>query len=139
MKTLSLIIALLAGTFINSAQEQNSHDITITIDNVQSNHGKVLLALHTADTFMKGDGIQGKAITIEDGKVATTFKNVSPGTYAILVLHDENENNRMDYESSGMPKEAYAMSNNPILYGPPRFEDAKFELKDKNLNLNLKF
>ena len=88
---------------------------------------------------MKTQAIQGTASKIKDGKVSYTFKNVTPGVYAILALHDENDNNRMDYEDSGMPKEAYAMSNNPMSYGPPRFEDAKFEITNQSLELKLRF
>ena len=139
MKTLSLIIALLVGTLFTNAQEEKTQDITVTIDNVLNNNGKVLIGLHSAETFMKTQAVQGSANEIENGKVSYTFKNVTPGVYAILVLHDENGNNRMDYEASGMPKEAYAMSNNPISYGPPRFEDAKFEVTNQSLELRLRF
>ena len=139
MKTLSLIIAFIVGTLFSTAQDQSTHNITVTIDNVLNNNGKVHLALHTSETFMKSDAIQNKSTSIEDNKVAITFKNVPPGEYAILVLHDENENNRMDYAESGMPKEAYALSNNPMSYGPPKFEDAKFELTNQDLNLKLRF
>ena len=139
MKTLSLIIALLVGILFTNAQEEKTQDITVTIDNVLNNNGKVLIALHSSETFMKAQAIQGTATEIENGTVSYTFKNVTPGVYAILALHDENENNRMDYADSGMPKEAYAMSNNPISYGPPRFEIAKFEVANQNLELKLRF
>ncbi|MBT8260186.1 MAG: DUF2141 domain-containing protein [Flavobacteriaceae bacterium] len=139
MKTLALLIALFLGTILSNAQETSTQDITVTIENVLNNKGKVHLALHTSDTFMKSDAIQSLSSTIEDSKVTVTFKNVEAGEYAILVLHDENENNRMDYLPSGMPKEAYAMSNNPMLLGPPRFEDAKFQLTNEDLNLSLRF
>ncbi len=63
---------------------------------------------------------------------------VKPGAYAIMVLHDENENNRMDFEN-GMPQENYGMSNNPLYYGPPNFSEAKFEVTNKNLNFDVRF
>jgi uncharacterized protein (DUF2141 family) len=47
-----------------------------------------------------------------------------------MVLHDKNGNNQMDFESNGMPKEAYGMSNNPMSYGPPQFSDAAIEVKE---------
>ena len=139
MKTLSLIIALIVGTLLTNAQEENTHDITVSIDNVLNSNGKVLIALHSFETFMKTKAVQATTTKIENGKVFYTFKNVTPGVYAILALHDENDNNRMDYEDSGMPKEAYALSNNPISYGPPRFEDAKFEITNQSLELKLRF
>lgn len=138
MKTLSLIIALLIST-ISFAQESESIDLTVTIDNVLNNTGKVILALHTSETFMKGPGIQNKESKINDGKVTVTFKDVKPGTYAVMALHDENENNRMDYETNGMPKESYGTSNNPMSFGPPQFSESKFEVADQDLTLKIRF
>jgi len=138
MKQLSLIIALFLSV-ISYAQDTKGITITVTIDNVLNNNGKVLLGLHNESTFMRGLGIQNLDSTIEDGKVTITFKNVEPGNYAILALHDENENKRMDFETNGMPKESYGTSNNPRSYGPPQFGEAKFEVTDTNLELNIRF
>jgi len=139
MKTVAkLIVFILSITFTN-AQEVIGHDITITIDNVVNNKGKVVFGLHTAETFMKGAGIQNAETKIEDGKVKVTFKNVAPGTYAIMVLHDENNNNRMDFQDNGMPLENYATSSKTISFGPPEFAASKFEVTKENLNIKIRF
>lgn len=138
MKQVLLTIALFFSTLLGFSQDKGVN-ITVTIDNVTSDKGTVLFGLHTEDTFMKSDAIQRVASPIENGKVMAEFKNVEPGTYAILVLHDENDNKRMDFEVNGMPKEDYAMSNNPMSFGPPQFNEAKFEVTDKDLNLELRF
>ena len=134
MKTLTLTIVLIITSLFSNAQ-----DITVTVDNAVNDKGKVIFSLHTADTFMKGPGIQNVESKIVDGKVTVTFKDVKPGTYAIMALHDENENNRMDFEPNGMPKENYGMSNNPMSYGPPQFGDAKFEVGTEDLKMNIRF
>ncbi len=139
MKTLTLTIVLVLTSFLGLSQNEKGQSITVTIENVQNNNGKVLFALHTKSTFMKGQGVDNLETTIKDGKVSVTFKNVKPGEYAILALHDENENNQMDFETSGMPKEAYGTSNNPMFFGPPQYEEAKFTVSDKDLTLNIRF
>ena len=68
-----------------------------------------------------------------------TFTHIQPGVYAVSVLHDENDNNRMDFETNGMPKENYAMSQNPMLMGPPSFKDVKFTIDRADLDLTLRF
>lgn len=138
MKTLSLIITLLIS-ITSFAQKNEGQTITVTVDNVLNNNGKVILSLHTAETFMKGAGIKNKESSIEDGKVTVTFKDIQPGTYAIMALHDENDNNRMDFEVNGMPKESYGTSKNPMSFGPPQFSESKFEVTNKNLKLNIRF
>ena len=140
MKTLSLLIALLLTINLTNAQEsETKKTITVTIENITNNNGQVMLSLHTEDTFMKGQGIQNIESKIKDGKISVTFKNVKPGTYAIMALHDENENKRMDFEDNGMPKESYGMSNNPMSFGPPQYSTAKFNFEDKAMEMNIRF
>lgn len=139
MKTLVVTLALTLTTFLGFSQEPKGITITVTIDNVTSNKGQVLLSLHTSETFMKGKGIKSAASTITDGKVTLTFENVLPGDYAIMALHDKNDNKRMDFTDGGMPKEDYGMSNNPMAFGPPQYDDAKFKVEDKDLELNIRF
>ena len=139
MKTVTLALSFLFVSLIAMAQESTGAQITVTIDNITNDEGKVLAGLHTAETFMKGPGIQNLESKIENGKVVLTFTNVAPGTYAIMVLHDANENNRMDYEANGMPKESYGMSGNDMSFGPPSFTASKFEVGDKDLELSIRF
>jgi uncharacterized protein (DUF2141 family) len=140
MKTLVLIILLAITNYIAHSQESTGIDITVQINNLKNDNGFVLLGLHNQETFINTETpalnrIQGK---IKNGKIKVVFKNVLEGVYAIMVVHDENANNKMDFELNGMPKEAYGMSNNNMSYGPPVFEDAKFKVTDKNLELEIR-
>ena len=50
------------------------------------------------------------------------------GDYAIAVIHDENNNAKLD-TFAGIPKEGFGFSRNPpIRFGPPRFTAARFTL-----------
>ncbi|WP_299892124.1 DUF2141 domain-containing protein [uncultured Lacinutrix sp.] len=138
-KILSLTILFTLFTILGFSQEKKGQTITVTIDNVKSNTGAVLLGLHDSTTFMKTDALQAAKSKIENNKITVTFKNVKPGEYAIIAVHDENENGKMDYESHGMPLESYGVSNNPLSYGPPQYNEAKFNLANKDLNLNIRF
>ena len=139
MKTLGLIIVLVFTSFVATAQKKEGVNITLIIENVLSNEGKVLGALHSEETFMKGSGIKNEGIDASKGEVTLTFSDVTPGTFAIMLLHDSNNNNRMDYEANGMPKESYATSGDIELYGPPTFNAAKFEVTDEDLELRIRF
>jgi len=138
MKNLILTFALVLTSLISFSQDIGT-TITVTIDNVKNDTGKVSFALHTKDTFMKGNGIMNTETEIKDGKVTITFENVEPGEYAIMALHDENENKRMDFRENGMPLESYGTSNNIMAFGPPLFDDAKFKIEKENLELNIRF
>lgn len=139
MKTVTLALSFLFVSLVAMAQEKTGATITVTIDNVTSNEGKVLAGLHTIETFMKGPGIQNRESTISNGKVVLTFNNVAPGTYAIIAMHDANDNKRMDYEPNGMPKESYGMSGNDMTMGPPQFNSAQFEVGYQDLTFSIRF
>ena len=139
MKTVTLTLGLLLVCFLGFSQEKTGNSIVVSIENVLSDEGKVMVSLHTQDTFMKGPGIQNLESTIENGKVSFTFQNVPEGTYAIMALHDINENQRMDFESNGMPKESFGMSGNDMSFGPPNFEMAKFNVAGEDLKFDIRF
>ena len=137
-KAVLLFSLLLCSLFIN-AQASEGTTITVTINNITSDKGKVIMALHTEETFMKTKGVQSLDSEVQDGKVTLVFKNVTPGKYAILAIHDLNDNKKMDFEPSGMPIESYGMSGNEMLMGPPTFEDAVFEVTDKPIEMSIRF
>jgi len=139
MKTLVKLIVFLLTITVSNAQETAGQTITVTVDNISNTNGKVMISLHTSETFMKGPGVQHAESKIENGTVYVTFKNVAPGAYAIMALHDENENKRMDFEDTGMPKEAYGSSNNPMSFGPPQFVDSKFEVVQEDVDVKITF
>lgn len=139
MKNLILTFAVALTTLFGFSQEVEGVTITVTIDNVTSDEGKVIMSLHTSETFMKGKGIMDAETEIKDGKVTITFENVLPGEYAVLAMHDANDNKRMDFQENGMPTESFGMSNNPMAFGPPQYDEAKFKVDGENLELNIRF
>ncbi len=138
MKTITLFLGLVLMGFNGVAQEETV-TVTVTIENVLNDEGTVLVSLHTADTFMKGGGIIDLAEKAKKGPVTLSFENVKPGIYAIMAIHDVNDNKRMDYNSNGMPKESYGMSSNEMTEGPPTFDNAKFEVANEDVTFNIRF
>ncbi len=41
------------------------------------------------------------------------FEDISPGTYALAVIHDENGNGKLDTNWVGIPTEGYGFSGLP--------------------------
>ena len=137
MRLLITFLALSLGLMVNA--QNTGISITVTVENIKSNDGKVLIGLHNSETFMRADGLDNLESTIENNKAVLVFKNVKPGEYALLAMHDENENYMMDFEASGMPKESFGLSNNPMSFGPPQFNEAKFTVEDKDINFTIRF
>lgn len=137
MKILVSILVLAMLSITNSITAQNKK-ITVTVANVTSDAGKVGFALYNKDNFRRIP-IQGKEGLIKDGITTIIFEDIAPGEYSIICYHDKNSNDKMDFQSNGMPLEDYGASNNSMAFAPPTFEDSKFILKDENLNLDIKF
>ncbi len=138
MKFLVTICTTILLFVFSTIKGQEKSSITATVVNVLTSEGKVGFALYNKDNFMK-QPIQAKKATILDGKSKVVFENVLAGEYAILCYHDKNNNDKMDFQSNGMPLESYGASNNVMNFGPPRFDDAKFKVSDKKLSLEIKF
>jgi uncharacterized protein (DUF2141 family) len=97
--------------------------LTIEINGLQNNDGQVLLEFSNE----KGEKIMGITQKIVDSKCAIVIKNLTPGKYAFKYFHDENNNNKIDVNWLGIPKEGYGFSNNAKgTFGPPSFEKMIF-------------
>jgi uncharacterized protein (DUF2141 family) len=88
---------------------------------------------------MKGNGILDAAAPAKAGEVTISFENVAAGTFAVMVMHDANDNKQMDMEANGMPKENYGTSGEMEAFGPPSFESSKFEVSDENQEIRIRF
>lgn len=139
MKTVVLFFILVLSSLFVTSQEEETVTVTVTIENVLNDEGSLLVSLHNEDTFMKGGGIIDLTEKAKKGQVILKFENVKPGSYAIMAMHDTNDNKRMDFEDNGMPKESYGMSGNDMTMGPPTFEAAKFEVSNEDLEFNIRF
>ena len=68
-----------------------------------------------------------------------TFTGIRPGHYAISLLHDENDNGRMDKKLLFMPKEGYGFSRDaPVRMGPPKFAEAEFDVGSEPVSLTIR-
>ncbi|MFB0611960.1 DUF2141 domain-containing protein [Aurantiacibacter poecillastricola] len=93
------------------------------------NHDGVVRACMTSDAerFPRCQNARGghRAVVPAGEARLVRFDNVAPGTYAIALLHDENDNGRPDRVLGMMPREGFGFSNDaPVNMGPPAFEEA---------------
>ena len=141
MKSLITLLVLTFTTTLLTAQTETevaSEGTTIKVTvPMQSNEGNVLFGLYQETNFMQNPTI-GLQSDIVDGKATVTFTNIKPGIYAISLFHDKNDNKRMDFDPNGMPIEMYGVSNNVMSMGPPQWSEAKFEVLDTPLEMEIR-
>ena len=80
------------------------------------------------ETFESDEGDTGVAARIQErvskGSYQRSF-DIPPGTYAVKLHIDENENGELDTNFLGIPKEQYGISNNTLFLN---FDAASFSL-----------
>ena len=71
--------------------------------------------------------------------VTLDFGPAPPGTYAIAVLHDENNNDKADRALGMIPKEGFGFSRDaPVRMGTPSFRQAAFTVGDEPMRLAIR-
>ncbi len=125
-----LSIAFLFIGLFASFTPQLNQNLKVTITKLHSNNGVVLVSLFKngsgyPDNVAKAHGKERAYIVEKNATII--FKNVPPGSYAVAILHDENNNQKMDKNILGIPKEGYGFSNNVSApFGPPSYKKASF-------------
>ena len=121
-----------------------SGNITVKIINIKNDKGYIQIGLYnTEDSFLDyNKTFMSQSSKAKEGTIEYTFTNVPEGTYAIAVWHDENNNEELDKNFFGIPKEDYGFSlNKSGSLGPPDYKDVSFKLKNnesKTLDIFLK-
>lgn len=122
LSTLVLIAAPLRAT------EPVGTTLDLAFDNARNTRGLIRICLtsnprHFPDC--SGDA-SARTLSVPAAQAAARFTDLSAGTYAVSLIHDENSNGRMDMALM-MPREGFGFSRNPrIGMGPPRFQAAAF-------------
>lgn len=108
-------------------------EIKVIITGFENENGNVRIGLSSSEKNYKANEFYRRAtVNIKNNSVEYVFDNIPFGTYAIKFYHDENENEKLDKNLFGIPKEEYGFSNNATgSFGPASFDDAKFTVNNK--------
>ena len=124
-KNLFLTLMLFPLLYFNGPAENG---IQVNITGIRNNKGHLLVSL-----FNSKQGFPDKAdkalrrlrLSITNGTAYCNFSELASGTYAIAILHDENDDLKLNTNLLGIPTEGYGFSNNVMgAFGPPSFGKA---------------
>lgn len=145
MKAL-LYILLSCWVFIpHNNTTLKGHTLTVTIENLKNTNGTLIFSLYNSEGSLPDEKFKRyykkKNVTIDDKIVKMTFYDLSKGHYAVTVLHDENNNGKIDKKFMlPLPKEGVGFSNYDDfgLSNKPNFKDASFNLNsDKTITVKV--
>jgi uncharacterized protein (DUF2141 family) len=102
--------------------------LDLSVDNLRSGRGTLRICLTRApQNFPRCiDDAMAVKRNIPAAAPQTQFTGLASGGWAVALIHDENDNRRLD-TFAGIPREGVGFSRNPPLgFGAPRFEKAQF-------------
>jgi len=134
-------ISILLLTAINLFAKQ-SFDLRVEVNHLRNSKGVVQFAIYNKDGSMPDEHFKKfykKSVAkITNRSAFTVFKDLPKGRYAVNILHDENENGKID-KGFLLPKEGIGFSNYQSIgiTHKPNFKDASFVL-DQNMSKTIK-
>ena len=131
---------LLLSSFLNNNGDNSS--LTVEIENLRNSKGVVQIALYNKDGSIPDEHYKNyfkmEKVNIINGKAEGTFSHLPKGNYAVNILHDENNNGKID-KGFILPKEGIGFSNFTSigLTNRPNFKKASFEF-NQNKSIKVK-
>ena len=137
-----LISGIVGGLIFPASWPIGAPTVTVRITGLENNRGQVVLSVFaTEEGFPMNTERAIRQVTahIHHQQAILEVPQVPPGEYALAVIHDENENDELDLNFLGIPKEGACASNNAKGFmRPPRYRDATFVVANEPLSMDLK-
>jgi len=134
--------ALLVLVFASFAFAQTGTKLIVKVSGLNNDTGQLIVSVWPGEQSWKDKQPLGRfPVPIANGTAEYASENLAAGTYAVTVYHDKNSNAKMDRHWYGPPKEKGAASNGAKAqtFGPPKWEDMKFEVGGSEQTIEIKF
>ncbi|MDX2263992.1 MAG: DUF2141 domain-containing protein [Hyphomicrobiales bacterium] len=127
--------------------------LSLRIAGVKSDEGIVRLCVFSESSSkpeaypdcQAGAPVKSANAAIKGGEATVTFKNLPDGAYAVSLFHDADGDGKISMKSmfgvaTAIPREGIGISNNPTLYGKPKFTQARFTVKGETaITITMKY
>ncbi len=115
--------------------------LTITIDNVQQNKGKLYIGLFTEkDKFpVISDDLNMLILQVKEKTVTARFENLEMSKkYAVAVFQDINDSAVLEKNMFGIPKEPYGFSQKMPRLRAAKFHEAAIMLMEPEMDIQIR-
>ena len=119
--------------------------LTVSVSGMRSDKGNITITIYPDDASHFLDGaykLARQMVPVTLPVTTACFVLPAPGTYAVALFHDENNDHHLNTNALGIPTEGYGFSNNPTLYfGPPGLDKVRFALHpgDNPIDIRMKY
>ena len=127
---LLLLIQIVCGIFLFAEETAEEKKLTVEITNVTSEEGQIILAIYnSSENYDKRIAFQEVKLKPEIDTVIFET-NLPDGEYLVMLVHDINNNGKLDTSFIGMPKEPVGLSNYDGKGIPGKFKKHKFSVNE---------
>ena len=127
---LLLLIQIVCGIFLFAEETSEEKKLTVQITNVTSEGGQIILAIYnSSENYDKRIAFQEVKLKPEIDTVIFET-NLPDGEYLVMLVHDINNNGKLDTSFIGMPKEPVGLSNYDGKGIPGKFKKHKFSVNE---------
>ncbi|NND61912.1 MAG: DUF2141 domain-containing protein [Flavobacteriaceae bacterium] len=122
---------ILVLVFLLPLISQAQHNLSVEINGVRTSNGSIKVAVYNkSDNFLKFDQVfKADSVKAQKGITRISLNDLPEGEYALAIFHDENNNEKLDTNWLGVPKEDIGFSNASMkTFGPPPYKECAFKL-----------
>ena len=114
------------------AADPRQAQLQVEVTGMRSTKGNITITIYPDDSRHFLDGkykVARQSVPVKRPMTRACFALPAPGTYAVALFHDENDNGHFDTTMLGVPAEGYGFSRNPTLYfGPPKLSQVRIRV-----------
>lgn len=139
MRVVAFILVFLA---VGVSADETTYTLTVKVNDLRNAKGDVQFSLYDKEGSIPDEHFEHylmqKNSTIKHKAATVVFNNLPKGNYAVNILHDENQDGKID-KGFVLPKEGIGFSNFQSIgfRHKPSFKKAQF-LLDSNQQMNIK-
>jgi len=122
-----------------SSKPQPTRNLNLTIKGTRNQRGQIIVQIYddpkAFNTLQYDQALHTLVVPLKGFNGHINFADLTPGSYAVSLMHDENQNQLFDTQGNFL--EGYAYSNNVGKTKTATFAQAQFDIKQVNKKLVL--
>jgi uncharacterized protein (DUF2141 family) len=141
----ALLILPLTGLLFSApskADFSKNGNLNVEIDGLRNSIGQVCVSLYNSSRGFPEDSsrvLQKQCVKVTEVPLMVKFENLKLGSYAAVVMHDEDSNGTVNQDDLGIPLEGFGFSQNPeVITSAPKFGDAAFFVAGASTDIEIK-
>jgi uncharacterized protein (DUF2141 family) len=135
MYLVGLVVLAVCGPACAGAAE-----LIVTVTDIRVAAGTIRIGVVDSEAAWNNEAppVAAQTAAASGSELNFRFTDLPPGTYAVRVMHDENDNGELDKNFMGLPTEGYGFSNNSQVKRRVRFDEAQFAVANDDTTVTVR-